>query len=146
MTRRLSRLTTGLSAGLFAIATFGAGRAAAHHAFAAEFDVNKPVTLVGTLTKVAWVNPHGWIYVDVKEADGTVVSWAVETGGPTALLRRGVRKTDFPIGAEVLIKGFRAKNGKPIANGRTVTLPDGRDLFFGSSGTGEPRDGAEPTR
>ena len=72
----------------------------AHHSFAAEFDAKKPVKLRGTVTKMEWINPHGWIYVDVKEADGTVVSWAVETGGPTALLRRGVRKTDFPIGAE----------------------------------------------
>ena len=137
MTRILLSLALATGAGLPLVA---------HHSFSAEFDHNKPVTLKGTLTKMEWINPHGWIYVDVKEVDGTVVSWAVETGGPTALLRRGVRKTDFPIGAEVLIKGFRAKNGKPIANGRTVTLPDGRDLFFGSSGTGEPRDGAEPTR
>ena len=116
---------------------------AAHHSFSAEFDYRKPVVLKGTLSRLEWINPHGWIYVDVKEPDGKVVTWAVETGGPSSLLRRGVRKTDFPIGAEVLIKGFQAKNGTRTANGRTVTLPDGRDLFFGSSGTGEPRDGAE---
>jgi hypothetical protein len=140
MTRRLSRLTTGLSAGLFAIATFGAGRAAAHHAFAAEFDVNKPVTLVGTLTKVAWVNPHGWIYVDVKGKDGTVTGWAIEFGSPNALLRRGLRKADFPPGMTVTVKGYLAKSGKPVANASTVTLPDGRSLFAGSSTT----PGAQP--
>ena len=140
MTRRLSRLTTGLSAGLFAIATFGAGRVAAHHAFAAEFDVNKPVTLVGTLTKVAWVNPHGWIYVDVKGKDGTVTGWAIEFGSPNALLRRGLRKADFPPGMTVTVKGYLAKSGKPVANASTVTLPDGRSLFAGSSTT----PGAQP--
>ncbi len=140
MTRRLSRLTTGLSAGLFAIATFGAGRAAAHHAFAAEFDVNKPVTLVGTLTKVAWVNPHGWIYVDVKGKDGQVTSWSIEFGSPNALLRRGLRKADFPPGMTVTVKGYLAKSGKPVANASTVTLPDGRSLFAGSSTT----PGAQP--
>jgi hypothetical protein len=117
----------------------------AHHSFSAEFDHEKPVTLKGTLTRMEWINPHGWIYVDVKQPDGSVVNWAIETGGPNALLRRGIRKTDFPIGAEVLVKGFQAKNNPRKANGRTVTLPDGRDLFFGSSGTGEPRDGAERT-
>jgi len=140
MTRRLSRPITGLAAGLFAIATFGAGRAAAHHAFAAEFDVNKPVTLVGTLTKVAWVNPHGWIYVDVKGKDGTVTGWAIEFGSPNALLRRGLRKADFPPGMTVTVKGYLAKSGKPVANASTVTLPDGRSLFAGSSTT----PGAQP--
>jgi len=140
MTRRLSRPITGLAAGLFAIATFGAGRVAAHHAFAAEFDVNKPVTLVGTLTKVAWVNPHGWIYVDVKGKDGTVTGWAIEFGSPNALLRRGLRKADFPPGMTVTVKGYLAKSGKPVANASTVTLPDGRSLFAGSSTT----PGAQP--
>ena len=140
MTRRLSRPITGLAAGLFAIATFGAGRVAAHHAFAAEFDVNKPVTLVGTLTKVAWVNPHGWIYVDVKGKDGTVTPWAIEFGSPNALLRRGLRKADFPPGMTVTVKGYLAKSGKAVANASTVTLPDGRSLFAGSSTT----PGAQP--
>jgi hypothetical protein len=116
----------------------------AHHSFAAEFDVTKPVTLHGTLTRMEWVNPHGWIHVDVKGDDGKVVTWAVETGGPNALLRRGLRRTDFPIGSEVHVKGFLAKNGTPTANGRTVLLADGRDFFLGSSGTGAPADGADP--
>ena len=115
----------------------------AHHSFSAEFDFQKPVTLVGTLTRMEWVNPHGWIYLDVKGKDGTVVAWAVETGAPNALLRRGLRKTDCPLGVEIKVQGYLAKSGKPIANGRTVTFPDGRDFFFGSSGNGAPEDGAE---
>lgn len=117
--------------------------AVAHHSFSAEFDVDKPITLHGTLTQLKWVNPHGWMYIDVKGADGKVVNWAIETGGPNALLRRGLRKEDFPPGIEVVVSGFRAKNGTPTANGRTVKLPDGRDFFFGSSGAGAPRDGAD---
>jgi hypothetical protein len=139
MTRRWSRLTAGAAAGLLAAAV-GAGHVDAHHAFAAEFDANKPVTLVGTLTKVAWVNPHGWIYVDVKGKDGQVTSWSIEFGSPNALLRRGLRKADFPPGMTVTVKGYLAKSGKPIANASTVTLPDGRSLFAGSSTTpgGQP--------
>jgi hypothetical protein len=116
----------------------------AHHSFSSEFDINKPVTLVGTLTKLDWVNPHGFIYLDVKSPDGKVVNWAVETGGPNALLRRGVRKTDFVLGTTITVQGFKAKSGLPIANGRTVKLADGRNLFAGSSGTGAPRDNADP--
>ena len=117
----------------------------AHHSFSSEFDINQPVKLVGTLTKLDWVNPHGFIYLDVKGSDGKVVNWAVETGGPNALLRRGVRKTDFVIGTKITVQGFKAKSGLPIANGRTITLADGRSLFAGSSGTGAPRDNADPT-
>jgi hypothetical protein len=117
----------------------------AHHSFSSEFDINQPVKLVGVLTKLDWVNPHGFIYLDVKGSDGKVVNWAVETGGPNALLRRGVRKTDFVIGTKITVQGFKAKSGLPIANGRTITLADGRSLFAGSSGTGAPRDNADPT-
>ena len=91
-----------------------------------------------------WVNPHGWIYVNVKDPDGKVVNWAVETGAANALLRRGMRKTDFPPGIEVVIEGYLAKSGLATANGRTVKLPDGRDSFFGTSGNGAPADAAEP--
>ena len=111
----------------------------AHHSFAAEFDANAPITLTGTLTKMEWVNPHGWIYVDVKGPDGKVQNWAIEAGAPNALLRRGLRKTDFPIGTEVNVKGFRAKNGTPTANGQTVTFKDGRNFFLGASDSPEAR-------
>jgi len=135
-------MKTPLLIGTLAAALLLAARPArAHHSFAAEFDVNQPITLTGVLTKMEWVNPHGWIYVDVKAPDGTVENWAIEAGGPTQLLRRGLRKTDFPPGLEVVIKGFRAKNGSRTANGRTVTMKDGRNFFMGSSGG--PADGAE---
>ena len=110
--------------------------ASAHHSFAAEFDVEKPVTLQGVLTKMEWVNPHGWLYIDVTQDDGTVVNWAIEAGGPNALLRRGLRKTDFPIGLEILVEGYAAKSGAPKANGQTVTLTDGRDFFLGVDNSG----------
>jgi hypothetical protein len=111
-----------------------------HHSFSAEFDGTQPVTLKGTVTKIEWVNPHGWVYIDVKGADGKVVNWAIETGGPNALLRRGVRKDDFPVGIEVVVNGYKAKNGTPTANAKTLTLPDARAFFAGSSGTGAPGD------
>ncbi len=107
--------------------------AAAHHSFAAEFDEKQPVSLRGTLTRMEWVNPHGWLHIDVKQPDGKVVSWAIEAGGPNALLKRGLRKTDFPIGSELIIEGYRAKNGTPTANGSTVKFVDGRNFFLGSS-------------
>lgn len=109
-----------------------------HHAFAAEYDANKPIVLTGQLTRVDWVNPHGWIHVEAKDDSGKVVSWAVEFGSPNAMLRRGLRKTDFPAGIEVIVKGYLAKDGSHTINGSSVKLPDGRDLLVGGSGTGAP--------
>jgi hypothetical protein len=112
----------------------------AHHSDAAEFDSNQPVSLKGALTKVEWVNPHGWFYMDVKQPDGKVVNWAIQAGSPTAMLRRGFRKTDFPAGLELSVEGFRGRSGKAIAFGKSVKLPDGRELFSGFiGGGGTPR-------
>ena len=126
----------------FGVLTFGVALAAlpalAHHSFAAEYDREQPVTLKGTLTKVEWINPHGWIYIDVKGDDGKVTNWAVEFGSPNALLRRGLRKTDFPTGVELVVKGYRAKSGSPTINGTSVKFPDGRNLFTGSSNPEAP--------
>ena len=105
----------------------------AHHSFAAEYDANQPITLKGTLTKTEWVNPHGWIYVNVPGKDGKPVNWAIEFGSPNALLRRGLRKSDFPAGMEVTVKGFLSKDGSATVNASSVTLPDGRNLYTGSS-------------
>jgi len=115
---------------------------AAHHSFAAEFDEKQPIELKGTLTQLDWLNPHGWLHIDVKGADGKVVNWAVEAGAPNALVRRGLRKTDFPIGSEVVVKGYRAKSGTPSASGTTVTFADGRNFFLGATeGPAQPAPG-----
>jgi uncharacterized protein DUF6152 len=110
----------------------------AHHAFAAEFDANKPVNFKGTVTKMEWTNPHTWLHVDVKKADGTVESWAIEAGTPNVLFRRGFTKESLLPGTEIVIDGYQAKDGSHRANGRNLTLPDGKMLFLGSSGTGAP--------
>jgi hypothetical protein len=110
--------------------------AAAHHAFAAEFDTDRPVKVRGTITKIEWVNPHAWLYVDVKSADGKVVNWHFELGPPNALFRLGWKKDAIPVGTEVEITGFRAKSMEAVANGRSIILPDGRELFSGGSGPG----------
>ena len=116
----------------------GATSMLAHHAFAAEFDANKPVSFKGTITKMEWVNPHTWLHVDVKKADGTVENWAIEAGTPNVLFRRGFTKESLLPGTEIVIDGYQAKDGSHRANGRDLTLPDGRKLFLGSSGTGAP--------
>ena len=112
--------------------------ARAHHSFAAEYDGTKPITLTGSITKMLWSNPHAWIYVDVKDAAGKVVNWSFETGGANALYRRGWKKTDLPVGEVVTIDGFRARNGTATVNATNIKLPNDRQLFAGSSGTGSP--------
>src|SRR5437879_5313381 len=108
----------------------------AHHSFAAEFDGNNPVTLKGKVTKVDWVNPHSWIYIDVAEADGKVVNWACETAPPNSLYRQGWRRDSLKQGDEVTIEGFLAKDRSPTVNARSVTLANGRRMFAGSLGEG----------
>jgi hypothetical protein len=111
---------------------------AAHHAFSAEFDSNKPVKLRGIVAKVDMVNPHSWVYIDVKNEDGTTTQWMLEAGSPNVLIRRGFSKNALPKGTEVIFEGFQAKDGSPRANGRDITFPDGRKLFIGSTGTEGP--------
>ena len=112
----------------------------AHHAFNAEFDAKRPVKFKGTVTKMVWVNPHAWIYVDVKKPDGSVEEWMVEAGTPNTLLRRGFTKQSLQPGTEITFDGYQSKDGSLRANGRDVTLPNGQTLFLGASGTGAPYD------
>jgi hypothetical protein len=127
------------AAGLGALLVLvGAAQALAHHSFAGEFDINRPIELTGTVSKVEWINPHAWIHVDVKKPDGTIETWAIETGTPNTLLRRGLRKQDLPTGTEVKVTGYQARDGTAKANGTNVTLPDGRALLIGSTGAGAP--------
>jgi hypothetical protein len=123
------------------VCTVGAAGLAAHHAFTAEFDANRPLNLTGSVTKMEWVNPHAWIYMDVKDADGKVVNWAVEMGPPNALLRRGWNRASLLLGSVITVDGFGAKNGRSVINAIDITFPDGKKIFAGSSGTGAPREG-----
>ena len=116
----------------------------AHHAFSAEFDANAPVTLKGPVTKIEWINPHAWIHMENKMANGKSEMWMVEGGTPNTLQRNGIARDSIKIGTVIVVSGYKAKDGRMRANGRDITFPDGRTLFMGSSGTGAPKDGKDP--
>jgi hypothetical protein len=117
----------------------------AHHAFAAEFDANKPVKFLdATVTRVQLINPHSWIHVDVKLPDGRVENWAIEAGSPNILMRRGITKDTLKVGTKIVVEGYQSKDGSKRANGRDLTLPDGSKLFLGSSGEGAPYEVQRP--
>lgn len=121
----------------------------AHHAFSAEFDANLPIRVTGTVTRVEWINPHAWVHVRMALEDGSSQDWMLEAGTPNVLLRRGLTRTLLTAGTEVVVRGYQSKdqvcNPMCWGSGRDITFPDGTRLFMGSSGTGAPRDGADPT-
>ena len=130
-----------LAVAVAAVALLLAGMTAsvsAHHAFAAEFDADRPVNFEGTVTKMEWVNPHVWIHMDVAKEDGSMESWAFEGGTPNVLFRRGFTKQSLLPGTMIMVDGYQAKDGTNRANGRDITFTDGTKLFLGSSGTGAP--------
>jgi len=133
-----------LGAAAMILALRGGSPVLAHHSFNAEFDGNKPITLKGKVVKMEWVNPHSWITLDVPGPDGKVTTWRVEAGAPNAMFRRGFRRDSLPLGTEIIVEGFLAKQMPNTANGRELTFADGKKLFMGSSGTGAPDDDKRP--
>ena len=126
--------------GIVAVAFFLHASPLDHHSFAAEYDASKVIELKGTIVKMDWVNPHSWLYIEVKKPDGTAEMWAIEFGTPNTLYRHGWRPDMLPVGQAVTVSGFAAKNASHTANARDVTLADGKKLFAGSSDTGAPYD------
>ncbi len=134
------RSTVAIAACAIALASVGALRLYAHHAFGAEFDPNLPVLLKGPVVRIEWINPHTWIHVEVTKKDGSKEVWMVEGGTPNSLLRRGLKRDTLKIGQAVVVDGYQSKDRSTRANGRDITLPDGQKFFLGSSGTGAPYD------
>jgi hypothetical protein len=136
-------------AAVAALAAALAGRAEAHHAFAAEFDGTAPVLLKGKVTRVEWINPHAWVHLTVEAPGKPDALWMVEGGTPNTLLRAGITKASLRPGTVIIVRGYQSKDRlctpECRANGRDVTLENGEKIFMGSSGTGAPKDGADPT-
>jgi len=130
------RLLVGIVS-LFSVAF--SGTLSAHHSFAAEFDVNKPVKVMGKVTQMRWSNPHGWLYLEVMGPDGKLVNWAFELNSTNALIRQGWKKEDLPVGTVLVIDGYQARNGQPVANATSVTFSDGRKLLAGPPVTTPPQ-------
>jgi len=128
----MRRIFIPAAVGFGSLAALFGGAAVAHHAFAAEFDREKPVQLVGRVTEMRWANPHAWIYIDVEGEDGATVNWALETRAANNLIRLGWRREDLPVGTELVVDGWQARNGSPTASIESVTFADGRSLFVGS--------------
>jgi hypothetical protein len=133
---------------MLSLASLASWQAWGHHAFSAEFDKEAPINVIGTVTRVEWINPHAWVHLRVTEEDGSTVDWMVEGGTPNTLLRAGINKRSMPVGSEIHVRGYQAKDKSCApackANGRDITFADGRKAFMGSSGTGAPKDGTDP--